>query len=450
MNDTVLPFPTSDEERARRLRVEVERLAQLSTVEWMLYVTTESYAAKYGVDCAMLERMVEAVVKENEKKSRAEQVEQRRIEARVERKQEREDRRVRRDRKEEVALSRKEVERERKAAERARKAAERIEREQEAKRVKREAAFTEIAELPKLTHEVRLKEAAERLSEDYAFLVEEFEVFFAARSIPEDLEPWSEPVDTAELLAAIEVKFRRYVVASDAIVTASVLWGAFTYAVEIATHAVKLIFTFPERDAGKSIAQDVLRWVVLRPYAAVEATGAAVYRIVDRLRPTLCLDEADTIFARRGNVLAHIANDSWSNNKRKVPRVGKGGRIDEFDVYGAQLISMKGLRVPDTVLSRSIVCLIWPKLASELVEEFTYQDDDEFKVIRRKLARWVVDNAGALRDAKPDFPPGFNNRIRVNWKMLLAIAELAGGKWPKRVRNAALELETDRDEPSGH
>src|SRR5262249_27547544 len=155
-----------------------------------------------------------------------------------------------------------------------------------------------------------------------------------------------------------------------------------------------------------------------------------------------------TIFARHSNVLAHIINASWSNSGRKVPRTGKGGTIEEFDVYGAQLISMKGLRVPDTVLSRSIVCLIWPKLATELVDEFGYQDDDEFKIIRRKLTRWAIDHAVVLRDAKPDLPPGFNNRIATNWKMLLAIADLAGGSWPERARGAALELETDRDEPS--
>src|SRR5262249_13481023 len=111
MNESIVPFPMPDEERARRLKVEVERLAQLSTTEWMFYVATESYAAKYGVDCATLKRMVEAVVKENEKKLRARQAEQRRREERAERKQEREDQRVRRDCKEEAVLSRKEIER---------------------------------------------------------------------------------------------------------------------------------------------------------------------------------------------------------------------------------------------------------------------------------------------------------------------------------------------------
>jgi putative DNA primase/helicase len=80
-------------------------------------------------------------------------------------------------------------------------------------------------------------------------------------------------------------------------------------------------------------------------------------------------------------------------------------------------------------LSRCIVCFIWPKLASETVEDFTYADDDEFKTIRRKLLRWAVDNAVTLRDARPEFPPGFNNRVRTNWKTLLAIADLAGDEW---------------------
>jgi hypothetical protein len=66
-------------------------------------------------------------------------------------------------------------------------------------------------------------------------------------------------VDTAELLRAIETKFRRYVVVSDAIAAATVLWVAFTYVIEIAVHAPKLLFTFPERDAGKSTALHVLR-----------------------------------------------------------------------------------------------------------------------------------------------------------------------------------------------
>jgi Protein of unknown function (DUF3631) len=189
----------------------------------------------------------------------------------------------------------------------------------------------------------------------------------------------------------------------------------------------------------------VLRWIVPRPYLAIEATGAAIYRIVDRLKPTLLLDEADTLF-ERSTVLAHIINASWTNGGQKIPRVGPRGEVVEFDPYSTQAIAMKGLNMPGTTLSRCINCRIWPKPPSEVVDDFDECDDEEFKIIRRKLARWSVDNAIALRSAKPE--SSFNNRMRKNWKVLLAIADLAGGGWPKRARDAALELGTDRDEPS--
>jgi putative DNA primase/helicase len=433
----VFDFPNIEEERLRRLQREAERLAGLTAVEQAYWVERDGYAKEYGTDKATLKRMVGAAAKEQGKKAREAKADDLREKRQVERKQERDDKR-----------SHQEQERARKKAERDRKEADRLAREEETKRKERETAFAEIADLPKLTHEVRLRELAARRGEDFEYLVQEFEVHLAARTIPEDLTPWDEAVDTAELLAAIETKFRRHVVASEAVIVAATMWTPFTYVVEIATHAPKLLLTFPEKDAGKSTALGVLQWMVQRPYPAVEATGAAIFRIVDRLKPTLLLDEGDTLF-RRSTVLAHIINSSWTNNGAKIPRAKASGTgYDEYDVYGAQAISMRGTKAPDTTLSRCIICMIWPKLAGELVDKFTYKDDDEFKVIRRKLQRWAIDNAVALRAAKPEFPPGFNNRVQTNWEMLLVIADLADGEWPKRVRNAALELETGRDEPS--
>jgi putative DNA primase/helicase len=216
-------------------------------------------------------------------------------------------------------------------------------------------------------------------------------IFCAARVIPEDLGPWPDPVNAAELLAEIEAKFRRYVVTTVPIVTASVLWSVFTYLVEIAVYAPKLVFTFPERDAGKSAALEALRWIVQRGYPAVEVTGAVLFRILDRLRPTPVLDEADSLFERR-TVLAFIANASWSNNGVKIPRTGSRGEIVEYDVYGTQLIGMRGLKIPDTTASRCIICRVWPKLASETVEEFDKQDDAEFKTIRRHANQHRADH----------------------------------------------------------
>jgi hypothetical protein len=199
MSDTVRPFPAPlpmpEEERVRRLKIEVERLARLPTVERTYYLATEDYIAKFGVDDnATVRKMVEAVVKEAEKKAREDKADERHEQRRAEQKQERQEREDKRTRQDEA---------------RACKEADRIAREEEAKRKKREAVFAEIADLPNLTHETRLKEAAVRLGEDFATLVEEFGVYLAAHTIPEGLEPWPDPVDTAELFAEIEARFRR-------------------------------------------------------------------------------------------------------------------------------------------------------------------------------------------------------------------------------------------------
>ena len=329
-DDRIVPFPgpepVPDEERVRRLRAEVERMARLSPGEYLLYL--DEVAKRYDVDKAVLRAMVEAVVKEIEKKAAEDRGELRRREDRdekrrdaavreTERKADRAaDRAERRDRERDRAQER----RDREAA----KAAEKREHEEEAKRAKREAAFAEIVDLPQLTHETRLREAATRLGEDAEVMIEEFECFRAARTIPEDLTPWPEPVNTAELLATTEAKFRRYVVANDAIVTASALWVPFSYVVEVATHATKLIYTFPLRDAGKSVALQTMRWMVLRAYPAVEITGAALYHVIDRLRPTLILEEGDTLFVRR-TVLSSILNQSWTNDGSKFTRAGLSG-----------------------------------------------------------------------------------------------------------------------------
>ena len=45
-----------------------------------------------------------------------------------------------------------------------------------------------------------------------------------------------------------------------------------------------------------------------------------------------------------------------------------------------------------------------------------------------------------LRDLDPDVPAALNNRQADNWRPLLAIADTAGGDWPRRARDAALGL----------
>ena len=95
----------SPEERARRLQVEVERLARMSAVEWMYYLEVGDIARKHGVEVPALRKMIEAVIHANDQKARETKVDDLREKRQVERKQVREDRLAR----QEAERARKEV-----------------------------------------------------------------------------------------------------------------------------------------------------------------------------------------------------------------------------------------------------------------------------------------------------------------------------------------------------
>jgi putative DNA primase/helicase len=173
------------------------------------------------------------------------------------------------------------------------------------------------------------------------------------------------------------------------------------------------------------------------PVSGAELTGPSLFRIVDSNHPTLFMDEVDDIFHRKSD-LCHIVNAGWARGT-KIPRIVQGV-THWFDPFCPKAIGLKGMQMPSTTASRGIVIKLWPRLPEEMVEDFAFADTPAFVEIRRKLARWSADNAVALADAKPEQPPGFRNRLAANWRLLLAIADQAGGSWPKRARQAAVML----------
>jgi putative DNA primase/helicase len=123
-----------------------------------------------------------------------------------------------------------------------------------------------------------------------------------------------------------------------------------------------------------------------------------------------------------------------------------------FEIFCPKIIGSRGLiDVSVETASRFIVVKMFPKLPEEKVEDFNYLDNENFATLRRKLLRWSIDTAARLKDAKPEMPVGFDNRLAQNWKLLFAIADDAGGDWPQRARAAAIAMsrksETDEVEP---
>jgi hypothetical protein len=423
----VLKLPkveVSPEEKNQRVMAEATRLAGLAPGEWRLWI--DRSAEQVGITGATLEDLVLANIKDREKKTREEKAEARRQADRAEKKR---------------VAARREQEREQ------RREQERIEKEGERKRKEKEKAFNELSKLPSQQHEVRLNELAKRLDEDLPAIREEFSEFLSVeRSFTSidswHVELWPEPVATEALLQEIIAKVRKYIVMRPEPVVAAALWTTMSWIHEIATHSPILAAISVEPDSGKSTLIGVLRFLVPRPFVSVEPTGPSVYRTVDRDHPTLIIDEADDLFHRRSDLRA-IINASWSRGT-KIPRQGHW-----YDPFCPKMLGVLGkTKLPRTVASRSIILKMWPKRPDEIVENFTFADDFEFVVLRRKLARWAADNVSAILELKSPQPAGFNNRLTANWRLLFQIAQHASGDWPEQARRAAVFLSRAPREPS--
>jgi hypothetical protein len=420
-------------ERDSRLRTLVAQRARQPAFERVLYLDDD--AKKHNIPPAKLKELIDAVVKENEKKARATKAEQEKREQRVEKKQTTARREQRRESERQAREERREQER--------------ADREARDRQRERDRELTAISRLPRAEHESRLVALAARLGEDLECLRDEFAQFVSTEEVSVasgDVEPWPEPVSTETLLTEVMVQVRRYVVFhDDATAVATILWIAYAWVHnETAVHSTMLLIKSAEGDSGKTTLCGTIRFVTPRSYAGVELTGPSLYRLVDSLQPTLIIDDADDLLGRKPD-LAHIINASWTSGT-KVPRIIHG--VEHwFDPFCPKVVAGVNPRMPPQTRSRYIDIRLVPKLPHERVEEFNHADDEHLLALRRKLTRWAADNKAAIKDAQPEMS-GFNNRLRMNWKLLFAIADLAGDDWPKRARAAAVKLARKREDPS--
>jgi hypothetical protein len=162
-------------------------------------------------------------------------------------------------------------------------------------------------------------------------------------------------------------------------------------------------------------------------------------------RPTLLVDEADT-FLKENDELRGVLNARHRKGGVVIRTVGEDHEPRQFSVWAPVAIAMIG-RLPDTLHDRSTDCRLRRRKPSERVQSFRSDRTDHLLVLARKMARWTSDNAVTLAAADPDMG-SLQNRVADNWRPLFALADLAGGEWPARVRKIASAADAARAEQS--
>ena len=247
------------------------------------------------------------------------------------------------------------------------------------------------------------------------------------------------------LVAALTNLIRAHVILSEEAALVAALWIILAWAHDAAVHSPILLVTSPEKECGKSTLLGVISFLVPSGLIMVNPTPQVLYRMIESWHPTMLVDEADSMFKDNAD-LRDVFNSGWTRNSG-VPRCNPDTNEPEFfSTFGPKVIGIKGLKLPDTTLSRCIIIQLQRKLPQERAAEFEHLDSPEMAQLRSKAKRWSEDNLAKLRGVKPKMPGGFHNRLAANWRLIFAIADLCGVG--DKARAAAVSVSDRDDEPS--
>lgn len=259
--------------------------------------------------------------------------------------------------------------------------------------------------------------------------------------------------DEANLLDLLDrvhgycARFIAYPVSDAAI--AHVLWIAHAHVMDAWESTPRMAFLSPEPGSGKTRALEITENLVPRPVEAVNVTPAYLFRkVADAAgRPTILFDEIDTVFgpkAKDNEEIRGLLNAGHRQGAVAGRCVVRGKQIETEEIPAYCAVALAGLDdLPDTIRTRSILIRMRRRAPDEQVEPYRRRlHSPAGHELRDELAAWAIEAEPALLQARPEMPEGIVDRDADVWEPLFAIADMAGGDWPRLARVSAVTLVT--------
>ena len=314
--------------------------------------------------------------------------------------------------------------------------------------------IADLAQLDELTYQLKKRKIAKELgigTNDLDRIVKQerqgLELAKIA-TLTADIEPYTSRVNGDELAHEILHIVKSHIVCNDAVAIAITLWIFFSWCIDVAYIAPIAWINAPEKRCGKTQLATLMGRMSKRSIMASNVSQSALFRTIERYKPTFVIDEADSFF--HGDMdLKNIINCGFSRDNPYVWRcVGDNHEPIPFDVFGAKIISGIG-KLPSTVMDRSISLTLRRALPTEKRQRVKDIPKATTETIKAKLARWADDNMDRVATSKPKLPETIYNREFDTWEILFQIADTLGDDWLKLVTNACLAItQTDSKEPS--
>jgi len=250
------------------------------------------------------------------------------------------------------------------------------------------------------------------------------------------------------VLNAVHAFLGRFVAyPSEHALIAHTLWIAHAHLMDCWDSTPRIAFLSPEPGSGKTRALEVTELVVPRPVTAVNVSPAYLFRKVadEAGTPTVLFDEIDTVFGPKAKDNEEIrgllnAGHRKSGVAGRCVMGGKAVFTEELPAYCAVALAGLGY-LPDTIFTRSVIINMRRRAPGETVEPFRRRREvGKGEALRDRLAEWTASIAPKIVGVWPEMPEGIADRNADVWEALLAVADAAGGEWPKLARDAAVAL----------
>jgi hypothetical protein len=225
------------------------------------------------------------------------------------------------------------------------------------------------------------------------------------------------------------------------------LWIAHTWLMEAWESTPRFAFLSPEPGSGKTRALEVAEPLVPRPVHAVNCTPAYLFRKVSDAdgAPTIFYDEIDTVFgpkAKDNEDIRGMLNAGHRKGAVAGRCVVRGKTVETEEIPAYCAVSLAGLQdLPDTIMTRSIVARIRRRKPDEKVEPWRARiNGPQGAALGERIARWADSVRQKAGERWPEMPDSIEDRDADVWEPLLAVADLAGGRWPAVARKAAVAM----------
>ena len=235
--------------------------------------------------------------------------------------------------------------------------------------------------------------------------------------------------DGAAVLDAIVGAARRPVVMTDDAAATCALFAVHAHCLDAAKISPLLAITAPAHGCGKTTPLRLMASLVPSPVFVSDITPAALYRTFKTENRTLLIDEAHSLLL--GNArLQRLFN---AGHCRDAAAVARADGI--FDLWCAKIIALIG-DLPVSLADRALRLDLKRKRAGDDVTALEAVAIN-LRDLAVRAARWSAQHLDQIAAADSVMPESVINRAADNWRPLLAIADMAGGRWPDLARALA-------------